>query len=228
MIRDFANFLESKGCKVIADDDSVRGIIKSGFLRITDFELFFGNIEETGNLCITLFRKGNRYKIILSGEYYFTVTDSTFVYLCYRSYIGLSFNENLYAIIRFLLGVDSILLTRVSQLVEIRENPQLGINLARKDETTVHIENNYPNLDDYGRKLGYRIRFVSRDGFRESYYDVGLDLAKDNFDKFICPEYRSIVPMEHINGVYRNRYDRGNVKEIKDIRSLNKMLKVML
>lgn len=221
MIRDFANFLISKGCKVVTLDNELKVIMKSGFLSSISFKLFFG-CTESGNLRITLYYTDGKYNIIFTPECCFTITDSVVTYLCDRN-IGLSFNKNLYAIMRFLLGIDSILLTQVSQLTELRDN-----SLAHLDEFPVHIVNNYPNIDDYGKRLGYRIKFISRDGFRESYYDVGLDLAKDNLDKFIIPDKRYIVPIEYINGVYRNRNDKGNINEVKDVKSLNKMLKVML
>lgn len=221
MVRDFANFLISKGCKVVTLDNELKVIMKSGLLSSISFKLFFG-FTESGNLRITLYYTDGKYNIIFTPECCFTITDSVVTYLCGRN-IGLSFNENLYAIIRFLLRIDSTLLSQVGYLTELRDN-----SLAHLDELSVHIVNNYPNINDYGKRLGYRIKFITLNGFRELYYDVGVDLAKDSFDKFIVHDKRYIVLIECINGIYRNRNDRGNIKEIKDIKSLSKMLKVML
>ena len=221
MIWGFANFLISKGCKVTILDSELKVIIKSGFLSSISFRLFFGSIEG-GNLRITLYYTDGKYNIILTPDCYFTITDSNGVYLCDRN-IGLSFNENLYTIIRFLLRIDNTLLSQVSYLTELRDN-----SLVHLDEFPVHIVNNYPNINDYGKILGYRVKFTSLNGFRALCYDVSTDLAKDNLDKFTVDDIKYIVPIEYRNGVYRNRNDRDGINEIKDIKSLNKMLKIML
>ena len=103
--------------------------------------------------------------------------------------------------------------------------------LASENYFSIRITNGYLSLSrHYGKVLGYRVNFVTIDRYRYKLlsYDVSLDLAGNYFDRFLSDDEKIIVPVEYINGAYKNRNDKNNVTEIRDSKSLSKMLNMMM
>lgn len=215
MLETFGKFLVSKGCKVkIVSNNKLTARFKrlsfNVYILPQDVKIKFLVEYDDKSFCIHSF-----------SECHIEVSDSACCYLFSRK-VGVGFFENIYSVIRFMLGLDDILLSEVQYLVELNDKNSFHEGFP------IHIVDNYPSLSMYGKHLGYRLSCIKRQGLADIYYDVGLDLSRGILDKFLISDIKFIVPLESVNGTYKNKNDaRLDIKEIKSTKQLSKIVKLL-
>lgn len=212
----FEEFLKSKGFKVNRSGNDFDVSMKLGMISGTNFKLNWGSTP-SGAINVLVYHAGHNYGINAFGDTCFEVVDSKCDFLFKRN-VGGDLYSNLYALIRFLIGIDNIILSEVCYLIELTD----------KSKSDSFITPIVENIEKYRRQVGYRIKLINK-SFKNVYFDVDLSLVNGRLDKFLATDRRFIIPVESIDGFYRNRHDnRISIKEIENEKQFQKVLRSLL
>lgn len=219
----FCNYLIEKGCSAFYSENYIECIMKQTGVKSVEFRLYIHPDERY----TSLYLENERYRFLITVRIdgYLDVSNAKSIYLFSR-FINSSLEENLYKTIRFLLNIDTTFLSEVQYLVCLNDKDDSSINKAGFPLVSIRIDDDII-LDCYGQVMGYRISTLRR-GFYNSFirenYDVDIEVAGSILDKLLPTKRKYIVPIENVDGVYRNCKDDNNVIELTSRESLESLI----
>lgn len=215
-VEGFEEFLKSKGFKVNRSGNDFDVSMNLGMISGTIFRLKWGSTP-SGAINVLVHHEGHDYDINAFGDTCFEVVDSKCDFMFKRNVSG-DLYSNLYVLIRFLIGIDNIVLSEIYYLIEMTD----------KSKSEGFVTPITENSKKYGRIVGYRIKLINK-SFKNVYFDVDLSLVNGRLDKFLATDRRFIIPVESIDGFYRNKHDnRISIKEIENEKQFQKILRSLL
>lgn len=219
----FCNYLIEKGCSAFYSENYIECIMKQTGIKSVEFRLYINPDERYTSLYLE--NERHRFLITARIDGYLDVSNAKSIYLFSR-FINSSLEENLYKTIRFLLNIDTIFLSEVQYLVCLNDKDDSSYNKAGFPLVSIRVGDDVV-LDCYGQVKGYRIS-VMRRGFYDSFirenYDVSIEVAGDVFDNLLPTKRKYIVPIENVDGSYKNCKDDDTIIELMNRESLESLI----